>query len=118
VTELADIWPAGVILFLMLYGKAPLQNPMQYWKITTAPPEVPPTTGPDDRSWSENAVKFLRCLLRFEPEERPTAEMALQDAWFKGASKPTELETDVAHACLADAFDAPAAVLESEEPGE
>ena len=39
----------------------------------------------DDRIWStisENCKNFIRALLTYNPEERPSAEIALQHPWI------------------------------------
>ena len=46
----------------------------------------------DDRVWqtmSENSKSFIRMLLTYNPEERPSAEQALQHPWIVEANKLT-----------------------------
>ena len=82
-----DIWSAGVITYILLSGSPPF-NGQSDQDIMKKVREG--TFSFDDRIWqtiSENAKLFIRALLTYNPEDRPSAEAALQHAWI------TELAT-------------------------
>lgn len=82
-----DIWSAGVITYILLSGVPPFngQTDQEIMKKVRA--------GQfrfEDKCWnaiSDNAKDFIRKLLTYDQEKRPTAEDALQHPWI------TELST-------------------------
>jgi calcium-dependent protein kinase len=85
--EKCDIWSAGVITYITLSGMPPF-NGQSDQEIMKKVREGQFSF--DDRIWqtiSENAKGFIRSLLTYNPEERPSAQQALQHPWI------TELAT-------------------------
>ena len=85
--EKCDIWSAGVITYITLSGMPPF-NGQSDQEIMKKVREGQFSF--DDRIWqtiSENAKSFIRSLLTYNPEERPSAQQALQHPWI------TELAT-------------------------
>ena len=82
-TSKCDIWSCGVIAYKLLsgldlfeaYTQDGLYNKMIEGKVTF-----------DDPAWktvSPNAIDFVKKLLTYKEEERPTAGEALQHPWIK-----------------------------------
>ena len=77
-----DIWSCGVISYILLSGIPPFNG--------TTDQEIMKKVREgqfsfDDRVWqtiSENAKDFIRSLLTYRQEDRPTAAEALQHAWI------------------------------------
>ena len=85
--EKCDIWSAGVITYILLSGMPPF-NGQSDQEIMKKVREG--SFSFDDRIWqtiSENAKNFISSLLTYNPEERPSAEVALRHPWL------TELAT-------------------------
>ena len=85
--EKCDIWSCGVITYILLSGMPPF-NGQSDQDIMKKVREG--AFSFDDRIWqtiSENAKNFIRMLLTYNVEERPSAEMALTHPWI------TELAT-------------------------
>ncbi|EJK55209.1 hypothetical protein THAOC_25078 [Thalassiosira oceanica] len=77
-----DMWSIGVIAFVMLCGRPPFNGSNDetiFRKIKRGGYKM-------NRLWdgiSENAKDFVRCLLVSDPQQRWTADMALQHPWLK-----------------------------------
>ena len=85
--EKCDIWSCGVITYILLSGMPPF-NGQSDQDIMKKVREGQFSF--DDRVWqtiSENAKSFIRSLLTYNPQERPSAGVALQHPWL------TELAT-------------------------
>jgi MAP/microtubule affinity-regulating kinase len=77
----ADIWAAGVILYIMLCGKLPyfgefeadLYRKIQMAKYTPVPSEL-----------GDHSVKSLFCsIFQIDPKLRPTADEVLNHPWLQ-----------------------------------
>ena len=82
-----DLWSCGVVLYCMLAGRPPYNgqsNEEIMCKIKLGSDKV-------RRKYfshvSDAALKFLKKLLKYEQDERLTAEQALRDPWFRTGSK-------------------------------
>lgn len=80
--EKSDIWSAGIILYTMLCGHPPFRGRKEQeikHKIMNSKVEYP------SKEWSgvsKEAIDFIKQLLEFEPEKRPSAEKALNNPWL------------------------------------
>lgn len=80
-----DMWSVGVITYILLCGFPPFYAPSQnvlFEKILAADYDFP------DPEWthvSDAAKNFIRHLIIKDPENRYTAEKALEDPWLVGA---------------------------------
>ena len=77
-----DIWSAGVITYILLSGVPPF-NGQSDQEIMKKVREGQFSF--EERVWqniSENAKAFIRLLLTYSPEDRPSAEQALQHPWI------------------------------------
>ncbi|KAJ2454843.1 Calmodulin-dependent protein kinase cmk2 [Coemansia sp. RSA 2336] len=80
-----DMWALGTIVFASLCGYHP------FWQNEVAEDLLNAMVNEaysfDDRYWkdiSQEAKDFIRCCLNPNPEERITAEQALNHPWFSG----------------------------------
>mmetsp|Transcript_57394 Transcript_57394/g.166666 ORF Transcript_57394/g.166666 Transcript_57394/m.166666 type:complete len:545 (-) Transcript_57394:205-1839(-) len=81
--KMCDVWSAGVILFVLLSGRAPIMGPSTRetlarvrdgrWRF-------------DGESWdrvSDDAKELITALMTRNPKERITPEAAMHHAWFQ-----------------------------------
>ena len=81
--EKADIWSCGIILYTMLCGHPPfcgnkeniIKSKILHSKLIFPTKEF--------KSVSKQAIEYIKNLLSFDPEQRPTAEEALNNKWLK-----------------------------------
>mmetsp|Transcript_114344 Transcript_114344/g.356059 ORF Transcript_114344/g.356059 Transcript_114344/m.356059 type:complete len:593 (-) Transcript_114344:352-2130(-) len=100
-----DLWSAGVILYVLLTGDAPVQE--DEVKLFSQPGAaakagevlVRAFEAEGVRLASEAAVELLRRLLAVDPSERPTAEEAAQHRWF-GQEERSERQLPVSRKAL------------------
>eukprot|EP00587_Corethron_hystrix_P009519 CAMPEP_0113318496 /NCGR_PEP_ID=MMETSP0010_2-20120614/13042_1 /TAXON_ID=216773 ORGANISM="Corethron hystrix, Strain 308" /NCGR_SAMPLE_ID=MMETSP0010_2 /ASSEMBLY_ACC=CAM_ASM_000155 /LENGTH=355 /DNA_ID=CAMNT_0000175811 /DNA_START=27 /DNA_END=1094 /DNA_ORIENTATION=- /assembly_acc=CAM_ASM_000155 len=98
--EKADMWSAGVILYILLGGYPPFMEENQkllFKKIKAGKYEF------HAEYWStvsEDAKKLIASLLTVDPDKRLTAAEALQNVWISG--DPTALENKDLGANLAE----------------
>ena len=80
--EKADIWSCGIILYTMLCGHPPfcgnkeniIKSKILHSKLVFPSKEF--------KSVSKQAIEYIKHLLSYDPEERPTAEEALNNKWL------------------------------------
>ncbi len=85
-----DLWALGILAYRLLYGVPPFRAPTEkelYAKITkgyyTFPSELkndPVKALPTNIS--EEAKDFIRLLLKYAPEDRPSADSILKHEWI------------------------------------
>lgn len=89
-----DMWSLGVMVFILLGGYAPFEEPDQrtlFMKIIKADYEF------HEEYWSsisDDAKDFIRCLLTLGPRKRLTASQALEHKWMT-ASDHVLVEQDL-----------------------
>ena len=82
-----DIWSCGVIAYILLSGTPPFDGE------TDADIERAIKKGAFSfrgRVWndiSDDALDFIQAMLTYAPDDRPTAEMALQHPWLTTSRK-------------------------------
>jgi len=80
--EKSDVWSCGVILFVLLSGTPPFSGKDDNEILKKA------KNGKysfDDAVWlnvSEDAKRFIKKMMEFDPKERYSAQDALNDSWF------------------------------------
>lgn len=131
-TALADVWSAGVIMYVLLFGQFPYKPAEPSGKamkaaIKAGVPE--PSFTSKNRvegggsGISEEGVSFLMRLLSRKPTMRPSAEVALQTPWINddGASdeveKAASLRAMLHAARRAGAFDPPRSSKDVDKTG-
>ena len=82
-TEKCDIWSCGVILYILLCGYPPFNgenDKVIMDKVAAGKYEFSP------EEWSgisEEAKKLIKKMMEYDPNNRYSAEQALNDPWFK-----------------------------------
>jgi calcium-dependent protein kinase len=80
--EKADIWSCGIILYTMLCGHPPFcgskENVIKS-KILHSKLEFP---SKEFKNVSQGAINYIKDLLSYNPDKRPTAEEALNNKWL------------------------------------
>lgn len=84
-----DVWASGIILFGMLAGHLPFDEPgtrALYRAIVHNPVKYPP-------HFSYDCVKLLRAMLQKDPDRRPDMEAVKTFQWFKVNYEPAVVES-------------------------
>jgi len=82
-TEKCDVWSCGVIMYILLCGYPPFNgdnDKIIVDKVLSGKYEFNPA------EWigiSEDAIKFIKKMMEYDPNQRYSAEQALNDPWFK-----------------------------------
>ncbi len=80
--EKADIWSTGIILYTMLCGHPPFRGNKEddiKKKILTGKVEFPEN---EFGKVSSDAIEFIKELLNYSPNKRPTCEEAMNHSWL------------------------------------
>merc|ERR1712100_1009492 len=88
-----DLWSIGVITYILLCGFPPFYNehlPVLFEAIMKADYDYPPDYWDEI---SDSAKNFIDRLLVVQPDERMTAEQALEHEWLAGAAPKKKLRT-------------------------
>lgn len=80
--ERCDIWSIGIIMYILLCGRAPFRGDEEAI-LAKAKRGVVPYEKEMWAACSSRAQIFVKQLLAGEPWARPTAERALADLWFR-----------------------------------
>lgn len=81
--QACDIWSCGVIMFTMLSGYPPFYGKTDQEVLSKVKKG---TFSFDQKDWkhiSDDAKTLIAWMLKFSPEQRCTAEQALQNTWIK-----------------------------------
>ena len=81
--QMCDLWSCGVILYILLSGKAPFSGKtdsiiLEKIKIGKYNMKIKPF-----ENASSEVIDFIQCLLQKSPSKRITAQKALEHPWFK-----------------------------------
>jgi calcium-dependent protein kinase len=88
----ADLWSTGVVTYLLLSRKQPFWGPMEKmsWPKrrlvmmeAILKCQYAPMDGEDWLTISQDAKYFVESLLQYDPNDRPTASVALQSKWIQ-----------------------------------
>jgi calcium-dependent protein kinase len=81
-TEKCDIWSCGVILYILLCGFPPFNGDNDKIIMDKVAAGKYDFNHAEWKGVSEEAKKFIRKLMEFDPAQRYSAEQALNDPWF------------------------------------
>jgi calcium-dependent protein kinase len=84
-----DVWSCGVVAFILLSGFSPFEgdNDFQVMQQVTMGLHEAVFKDPAWQNVSDEAKDFVRHLLTYDQDERPTAEQALKHAWIQNSIK-------------------------------
>ena len=96
-----DLWSTGVVTYLLLSNQQPFWGPMKAMPWVTRREVMKdliircryaPMEGIHWQGKSEDSKNFVRSLLQYDPNKRPTAAEALNANWFKQEEKETDVK--------------------------
>lgn len=95
ISEKADIWSVGCCVLEMMAGKPPLVNLHSQYAIMMMIAEskgelLHHYLPAESNTWSAELQDFLRCCLRRNPEERPSAEELLHHPWISSSTSSAQ----------------------------
>jgi len=79
----ADVWSLGVIMYVLLCGYPPFYGENDAEVLAKVRLGNFTFNAADWKSISDDAKDLIRCLLKMNPRDRHTAEMALNHVWVK-----------------------------------
>lgn len=86
-----DLWACGVIMFTLLVGCPPFWHRRQVIMLRTIMEGRYSMNSPEWEEVSQTAKDLVRKLLEVDPEERLTAEEALQNSFFQISDSPAKV---------------------------
>ena len=90
--EKCDIWSCGVILYVLLCGFPPFNGTTDKVILEKVSKGSYSLNGPEWDAVSNDAKRFLRKLMEYDPIHRLSAEQALKDNWLKGCIGKDKIE--------------------------
>eukprot|EP00421_Protoceratium_reticulatum_P068336 CAMPEP_0168415366 /NCGR_PEP_ID=MMETSP0228-20121227/30197_1 /TAXON_ID=133427 /ORGANISM="Protoceratium reticulatum, Strain CCCM 535 (=CCMP 1889)" /LENGTH=457 /DNA_ID=CAMNT_0008429177 /DNA_START=9 /DNA_END=1379 /DNA_ORIENTATION=- len=82
--EGCDLWSCGVIMYVLLSGQPPFGGRNDAEVMQSVRRGNYAFSGPLWRGVSEDAKDLIRSLLKYQPQDRLTAERALAHGWIEG----------------------------------
>lgn len=93
-TAKCDAWSCGVILYILLTGKAPFNGSSDQEIFENVMDGHYSLSIPEFKNVSQEAKSLVRKLLIYDDEERITIEQALNDIWFRKIMESKEKTFD------------------------
>lgn len=93
-TSAVDIWSLGCLIHAIITKMTPFPRPRKLIDYTLGRISFPTRLIQKKATWT--AIKFITSLMMPHPEERPTAEQALNDPWFSVKEHELKPEWDEA----------------------
>lgn len=84
-TLAVDMWSVGAMVFRMLTGRLPFDQPATLYRYVLVGDPFPAVDG-----LSGECLSFVSSLMGASPRQRPTAKDAMTNAWLKTQSSPSE----------------------------
>lgn len=81
--ERCDIWSVGVILYILLSGKPPFYGDDDKEILNSVRIGTYSLSGPEWRNISSEAKDLIKQMLTYDPNQRITADKALNHPWIK-----------------------------------
>lgn len=86
----ADVYAAGVVLYLLIFAKAPFESPVDFELLEKIKDEEPDFESRSDVS--SELIDLLKQLLCKEPELRPGLEEVMNHPWFTDGGRLAEIK--------------------------
>jgi len=99
-TEKCDIWSCGVILYILLCGYPPFNGDNDKVIMDRVASGKYDFNSGEWSGVSEEAKKFIRRMMEYDPNARYSAEQALSDPWLKLMLGETTIDKPIAISAL------------------
>ena len=90
--EKADLWSAGVILYILLSGRAPFRGTSDEEVLYKVSRGQYAMDAPVWDNVSDQAKDLIKALLQTNPEKRLSASQALESNWIKMHTKERKVD--------------------------